>query len=291
MSDDKKKTVVDITGLSLPATTLIEKISDAIGIVYEPYRISRKAKAEAKANMIKAKSEIDISDVQLRAINRWVKEEEKKQENIESIIEKTILKLKDEAKSSGMENDWIANFFDKGRLISDKEMQELWSRILAGEANSPNSFSKRTVNLLSSFNKEDAKLFTGFCKTIWYIGGSAHPVVFGDSNEMFRISFSQLAHLEDIGLIKLNALGGYKLRKQPKIIEMFYCGRNVVVEFKNQSNNELPFGKTILTNVGRELLKIIDTVFMYDKLEKEFYEHVCKKWEENQLVERVIRRN
>ena len=34
-----------------------------------------------------------------------------------------------------MEEDWIANFFDKCRIVSDSEMQSLWARVLAGEAN------------------------------------------------------------------------------------------------------------------------------------------------------------
>ena len=32
-----------------------------------------------------------------------------------------------------MDNDWTVNFFDKSRIVSDDEMQNLWSRVLAGE--------------------------------------------------------------------------------------------------------------------------------------------------------------
>ena len=31
-----------------------------------------------------------------------------------------------------MEADWITHFFEKSRIDSDEEMQELWARVLGG---------------------------------------------------------------------------------------------------------------------------------------------------------------
>jgi hypothetical protein len=45
--------------------------------------------------------------------------------------------LTEAATPEKLEDDWITNFFDKCRLISDEEMQTLWSKVLAGEANAP----------------------------------------------------------------------------------------------------------------------------------------------------------
>jgi Protein of unknown function (DUF2806) len=47
-------------------------------------------------------------------------------------------------------DDWITNFFDKCRIVSDEEMQQIWAKVLAVEANKPGTYSKRTVNFLSS---------------------------------------------------------------------------------------------------------------------------------------------
>ena len=47
-------------------------------------------------------------------------------------------------------------------------MQILWARVLAGEANAPGTYSKRTVNLLSDFDKSDAELFTKLCGFGWH---------------------------------------------------------------------------------------------------------------------------
>lgn len=94
----------------------------------------------------------------------------KKQENIEQITADATRKLNEDAKPENIDNDWIANFFDKCRLVSDREMQSLWSRLLAGEANEPGTYSKRTVGLISSLDKSDAQLFTNLLTFGWFFG-------------------------------------------------------------------------------------------------------------------------
>ena len=45
---------VSLGDLAKPATVLIEKVSNAVGVLYEPRRIKKKAEAEAEAEKIKA---------------------------------------------------------------------------------------------------------------------------------------------------------------------------------------------------------------------------------------------
>ena len=46
MSDDKSTSLVNLGELSKPANTLIEKVSSAIGGVFEPWQIKRIARAD-----------------------------------------------------------------------------------------------------------------------------------------------------------------------------------------------------------------------------------------------------
>jgi hypothetical protein len=149
--------LINLGELSKPATVLIERISDALGGIFLPYQIRRVAQAEAEAATLQAVTQIKITDLERRAIRRRLAEEAIKQQNIEDISQKALPALREDARPEDVENDWIANFFDKCRLISDDKMQELWARVLAGEANVPGRFSKRTVNLLASFDKSDAE--------------------------------------------------------------------------------------------------------------------------------------
>lgn len=241
-----------------PATVLIQKISDAVGGLYKPYQIRRVAKAEAEAEIIKEQAQIKITNLQRRALARFVTEEAKKQDNIESITEKAIPQLTESSTPQDMENDWIMNFFDKCRIVSDEDMQLLWAKVLAGEANTPGTYSKRTVNSLGSLDKTDAQLFTNLCSFVWLIP-TATPVIYDELALIYndqQINFDTLSHLDDIGLISFEGLSGYKKIKLPQHIDISYYGTALRVEFKNPENNELETGKVILTNIGHELARI-----------------------------------
>jgi hypothetical protein len=148
--------VINLGDLSKPITVFIEKLSNAVGLLYEPSHIRQKARAEAYAEKIRAAASIEVSEIQQRGLRRLVLEEGRRQENMERIAEAATGQLGDNAKPEGMDDDWIANFFDKCRNVSDREMPSLWSRLLAGEATRPGSFSKRTIELVSVLDKEDA---------------------------------------------------------------------------------------------------------------------------------------
>lgn len=217
MEQEPGKDGVTVSGVNLgelakPATTLIEKISEAIGGIARPWQIVRVARAESVAKRIEAEAQIEVSEIQQRALRRFLSEEEQKQKNIESITEKAIPLLADKSNPDGMDRDWIADFFDKCRIVSDDEMQLLWSKVLAGEANEPNSYSKRTVALLGSLSKEEAELFTLFGSFLWSGAKGAHFVIEGDAVEARFLKesrhhyISAQSHLQDIGLLASNTL-------------------------------------------------------------------------------------
>ena len=198
--------LVNASGLVKPANTLVNKISNAVGRHFDPRQAVRMAEAEARADRIRrvgaAETDIEIAELKERAAYRFANEEMTKQLNMESITEKAIPHLNSDANPDGMENDWITNFFDKCRTVSDDDMQELWGRILAGEANTPNSFSRRTVNLVADLDKRDAELLTRLCAFGWMIGGLT-PLVFDLQADIYNrngIAFDTLGQLEALGL-------------------------------------------------------------------------------------------
>lgn len=265
-----------------PATVLIRKISDAVGGLYKPYQIRRVTKAEAEAEIIREQTQIKITNLQRRALTRFVTEEAKKQDNIESITEKAIPQLTESSTPQDMENDWITNFFDKCRIISDGEMQILWAKVLAGEANSPGSFSKRTVNSLGSLDKEDAQLFTKLCSFVWSIPPTLIPLIYDHLALIYndqQINFSILTHLDDIGLISFGVPGGYKRIKLPQHIDISYYGTALRVEFKNPENNKLATGEVLFTNIGEELARICAS-----KPIDGFFDYVTERWTKEGLV-------
>ncbi len=254
--------IINIGDLSKPATVLIEKVSDAVGGIFLPYQIERVTKAQAKANKIKAISDIEITKLQRRALVRLLQEESDKQKNIEEITKKAIPSLVDDAKPNEVEKDWLVNFFDKARLISDSEMQDIWSKLLASEANKPGSFSKRTISLISSLDKQDAILFTKLCNFAWRLGENLIPIIFDSQNEFYTkngINFASLKHLDAIGLISFEALTGYTLTDLPKKIKISYMGEFADIVLTQDEKNELVVGSALFTSVGKELFHICET--------------------------------
>ena len=169
------------------------------------------------------------------------------QQNMESITAKALPQLNENADASQMNDDWLANFFDKCRIVSDDEMQTLWSRILAGEANTHGSYSKRTVNCLSEMDKAEAEMFRNFCAFCWRfveltmdtpkivsslledrqllpkqiyeglpMGGPLEPLVF-DLYDYEKDSYNEIYHKQDIDfnvLYHLESIGLIKFSNQ-----------------------------------------------------------------------------
>ncbi len=136
-TDPTGASLINFGELAKPAVVLIEKISDAVGGIAKPWQVKRVAAAQAKADLIHAQARVEISELEERALLRMIREEGMRQENMESITNKSIPLLADDANSAEVSDDWLAHFFEKGRLISNQDMQQVWASMLAGEANAP----------------------------------------------------------------------------------------------------------------------------------------------------------
>ena len=275
MPPDTPNSLVNLGELSKPATTLIEKISDAVGGYFAPWQIKRIAKAEAESGLMRKTSEIEITDLHRRAVHRWVEEEAQHQANIEDITAIALPRLNANARPDSVDNDWIVNFFDKSRIVSDNEMQDLWSRVLAGEANFPGTYSKRTVNFLSDLDKTEAELFGKLCGFGWQFG-TVVPLVFDVQAEIYvshGINFGTLSHLESIGLVQLSHLTGFEQIGLSKSIVLHYYGRQLHLSLPKDADNKLDIGKVLLTRIGKELAPICGS-----KRVEGFWEYVRDKW-------------
>lgn len=277
MTEGTPKSLISLGDLSKPADTLIKKISKAVGGIFAPYQIKRLAKAEAEAALIKAQTEIQITDLHLRAMHRFVEEEANHQKNIEDITAKALLHLNEKADPSKVEDDWIINFFDKCRIVSDDDMQRLWSRILAGESNSQGTYSKRTVNFLSDLDKRDAEIFTHLCGFVWMIGEIV-PLIYDVKHPIYYvqgINFGSLSHLNSIGLIRFDGHTTFRQQGLPKRLSVLYYNIPVHLEMPNDSGNEITLGKVLLTKIGKELAPICGS-----RPVKGFLEYIIEKWKD-----------
>jgi hypothetical protein len=260
--------IIHIGELSKPATVLIEKISEAIGGLARPWQLKRVAEAEAEAERVHAVAQIEITKLQKRAMTRLIAEEARKQQNIEAITAIAIPQLDSDAKPENVEDDWIANFFDKCRLISNEDMQKLWARILAGEANSPGKFSKRSVALLSSMDKSDAAGFTKVCDFACRIEAEIAPVILKYDHEIYvkhGLNYPLLSHLDTIGLIRfeIDPRQTFTVDQLPQHTVVRYFGQEIQIAFPNPGipmppEHELKVGQALFTDAGQQLADICE---------------------------------
>lgn len=287
MPEGTSVSLVNLDGLAKPADTFIKKVSEAVGGVFAPFQVVRMAKAETEAALIKAHGETEVAELRRRAMHRFVEEETQKQHNIEDITAKALPHLSAAANPGAMERDWITNFFDKSRIITDQDMQALWARVLAGEANVPGTFSKRTVNLLGDLDKTDAELFTKLCGFAWNFGDLL-PLVFDVHAEIYTrqgLTFTSLSHLDSIGLIQFDNLGGFCQIASPNgqstapiRFDSSYHGQGLTLQFYKEKEWKIGTGKVFFTKTGQELAAIC-TKQPVDG----FWEYVLEKWKDDLL--------
>ena len=196
--------------------------------------------------------------------------------------------LNEGASASSMDDDLLAFMVDKFRLVSDSEMQSLWAKILAGEVNAHGSFSKRTVHIVSTLDKEDAEHFATLHRFCWRYNGSTGPIIlYLDKLPEFYVEhgFTDqiLNHLEDIGIIEI-----YHGMFHRRVLDfssddrdVFYFGRKFTAP---EDISVLDKGPVSFTKAGSELVTLSEVASI-----EGYYDYVTKYWEEEIQYEREQR--
>ena len=275
--------LVSLGELTKPINTLVEKASDAVGGLFRPWQTRRVARAEADAALVGAENEIQITDLHKQAFWRFIEEEAAKQSNMENIVLKAIPGVdQDNAKPEDIQRDWFANLFDKCRIVSDEDMQNLSARILAGEANNPGRFSRKTVNLVADLDKSDASLFVSLCGFVWMLAGNPHPLIFDTQHDIYNrqgINFVSIGDLESLGLVRVNSLTGFKIDPTPPQLRVSYHGKRELLTISNNSKSEFSIGIVMFTQPGRELSRVCEA-----SPANGFFEYVYERWASESLV-------
>ena len=278
---------LNLGGLAKPATALVDKVGGALGGpfrgAFRPMQIRRVAEAEGDSIRILAQADADAAEIRLRAAERVLAEEMRNQANIESTLGRALPHIAEEAEPEKMEDDWIVNFFDKCRIVSDEQMQDVWARILAGEANNPGTFSRKTINILADMDKADAELFATLCRFVWTIHG-AEVAPINETEPVCSdhgITIESLTELESLGLIRRTPLS-FSMRKMPAKFSASYLGRSVELTLAELAANKLRTGSVILTAAGLQLVPVCQREPVDG-----FFEYMCELWEGESSIESV----
>ena len=244
-------------------------------------RDKRIQKAEIEA-LERDRDFVIASEREKMTLRASLKRQMQNQRNIEEISSMADTLLSEEKALENSDKDWRSNLFQKCGTVSDKRVQELWAKILAGEANQQGSFSKKTVNLLADFDNEAANLFTKLCGFCWTIDGETTLVIFDWDEEIYTkngIHLESLLYLENLGVVKILrdltsrmiTVGGSGRRIEKK--KALYFGKSINLENHIPNKHFANVGDVSLTKSGLELSKICEPTEV-----KGFYEYSTKEW-------------
>jgi len=208
----------------------------------------------------------------------------RKQQNIESIMQKTLTYCANSEIGQKTDNDWFSRYITLSEEVSNPTMQDLWAKILAGELIKPGSFSFKTLQVFRDMSIYDAKLFAKACslsvkdsnkKGIRIISGAYQQPgllnFFSKQRQQFcnlshyGLNYADLLALAESHLIYLQESESSMMDKGEKI-HFNYNGLALKLT-ANKANISLQFYK--FTPLGAELAHLIS-----DKSNNEFFEHL-----------------
>jgi len=272
-SDDKS--LLNLSGLTQPASMLVEKISDAIGVLYEPRKIIKLAQAQAHAELIRFNSMLQLSELELRAVQSHVNREAVKQGNIEKITANAISSLSPDSNPSEISKDWLSYFFNHCDSVSEPEMQRVWGEVLAKKAKNTSSYSKKTISTLAVLESSDAESFTRFCSFAVVLDKNPELFILNIEDSYYRsqeVNYGAALHLESMGLVHYSSEGfavsveSQRNQDTPDnchSIPMSYFGRQLemvipMAESGNLTEDKVDIstGQVNFTAVGQELFTL-----------------------------------
>ncbi len=207
-----------------------------------------------------------------RSLRRIKLTELRQQQNIEAIILRAIQYCSDSTIAERADQDWFSSFIALAEGISNKVMQDLWAKILAGEVSQSGSFSLKTLQAFRTMSIGEAKLLAKACsisvsdsrkKNIRIISGAYQiPKLFNffNKNRQQRVdlnqadfSYADILTLADNHLLFEQETESHLFAKGEKIQFHFNAKALNIVAKKNDCI--LTFYK--FTPIGTELAMLI----------------------------------
>jgi len=196
----------------------------------------------------------------------------RKQQNMEAIIQKTLAYCSEGDVVNQTDKDWFNSFVSLAEDVSNKTMQDLWAKILAGEIYQAGTYSLKALQVFRNMSMADAKLLAKACslavkdqsrKNIRLISGCyKKPGLFNmfDKNRekninlsQFGLNYSDLLTLAENHLVFIQESETNLLSKNEQL-NFNYNGLSFLMTTK-KANCILRFYK--FTPIGVELAHLI----------------------------------
>lgn len=239
--------------------------------------------ASCDNEMSQDSSAIEIVDEALkeRAGRRLLAEEINKQKNLEDVVQRAddILQAEkyentQEVLQGRTDQGWVDDCLDGAGKAYDDNLKDYWAKLLAGEIKNPGFYSKRTIQLMKSLSKNDADKIRKMCQYIVYNYDNTDAVILRYNPSDY--TFDEISFLMELRLLNYNHSIVKQYRFDGNDGFGFFRKKDVGL-FVKMKRKEYNFPIYSFTELGKEILTIIDDVDVNRKYLKDFSKSITEK--------------
>ncbi len=255
------------TPLSVSQETTADTLPEEQGVFTDKHRLL----AARSGISLWSGSSLSIGQ---RAERRIQLQQEKQQQNLESIMLLAMDYCPEHISQQDVDPDWFQQFCELVLNISNRNMQQLWAKILAGEIAAPGKFSLKTLLTLRQMSYKEAlalqhaanlscrsrqehnnRIYFGYLRkpSLWNLLTRRNRAVLNLSQ--FGLTYPQILSLMDIGLLHSAEIESGELDP----------GQQLNWQYQQLSLNCTPNSKGVVlqyykyTPMGAELLPLLST--------------------------------
>lgn len=249
---------IDLKPLSDLGIALLDKIEKGTGWIFS----TETAKKQGYKNIIDEISKReDINPIDRAVIISQFNKIKKEHKNRAQIIDKAVKLLEKGDNPEKIKDDWLIEFFDLCKNVSDEELQFVWARVLQKECTEDGKSSLRLLRTISDITKNEINMITKIAKNINYATANSEywGIVCSEMQflETIGISLDEIMELEELGVIKRET---FSFKDGSKFS---YCNVNYAIKYKKKSYLNLTKFVNFfrLTQVGMEILNLAEIDF------------------------------
>lgn len=239
----------------------IDKISDALSWIVKPKGIKAYEIEASKSIIEEIAGRKDINPIERAAIVSNFKKIVKEYGNQIEAMRIAAEHLNIDARPEEVNDDWITFFFDKVKNVNDDYMKKIWGKILAGEFNEPNTYTKQLLHTMSIMDSRIAKRFQKIRSSCFFSPPILLAFMYRTNNDniknikaydKMKIFIYDLRELDSLGLIQYRFSDFHTLVVKNKV---FYYG-DKRIRFETNKRT-IALGNVALTSVGKQLCRIV----------------------------------
>lgn len=247
------------------ANNFIDKISSAMEWSVTPKGIKPYIMEANKSIINEIANRKDINPIERAAIVNNYKKIIKEYKNQMDIVQLALEHLKPNFNGEEVSDDWITFFFDKVKDVTEDDMKIIWSKILAGEFNEPNTYTKQLLHTMSIMDSRIAKRFQKIRSSCFYSAPRLYVFMYRTNGgnikntkkyEKLKIFINDLRELDSLGLIQYRFSDFHTLVVKNKVFD--YGNRRIRLETDKRS---IALGNVALTSVGKQLCRIAPMIY------------------------------